>query len=70
MAAQVSVGITMRVASINRTEGGATLGLGIGLLQAPGTFGFVSESTSESILLERIKLSLHTFQLNHQGTTT
>jgi len=53
MDAQVSVAVQMRVASINRMEGGMTLGLGISVLQAAGTFGFMSESTSESVLHAR-----------------
>lgn len=50
MSAQISVGITMRVASIERKEGKSSFGLGIGLLQASGGFGFMSESSSESVL--------------------
>ena len=53
MDAQVSVAIQMRVASINRLEGGLTLGLGISVLQVAGTFGFMSESSSESVLHAR-----------------
>jgi len=58
LAAQVSVGITMRVASINRFEGGVTLGLGLSMLQVAGSFGFVSESTSESVLHARAQYAL------------
>jgi hypothetical protein len=58
MTAQVSVGITMRVTSLNRAEGGVTLGLGVGLLQGSGTFGFLSESTTESILQARAQYAL------------
>ena len=50
MSAQISVGITMRVASIERKEGEASFGLGVGLLQASGGFGFMSESSTESVL--------------------
>lgn len=53
MDAQVSVAIQMRVASISRIEGGLSLGLGISVLQAAGSFGFMSESTSESVLHAR-----------------
>ncbi len=58
LGAQVSVGITMRVASIERSEGSASLGLGIGLLQASGSFGFMQESTNESILQARAQYAL------------
>lgn len=53
MDAQVSVAVQMRVASVDRIEGGLTLGLGISVLQASGTFGFMSESSSESVLHAR-----------------
>lgn len=58
MAAQVSVSITMRVASIKRFEGGATLGLAVGLLQASGSFGFMSESSTESVMQARAQYAL------------
>ncbi|MDD1795061.1 hypothetical protein LRP50_18190 [Enterovibrio sp. ZSDZ42] len=50
MTAQISLGITMRIASIERREGGVSLGLGVGMIQASGTFGFSRETTSESVL--------------------
>jgi hypothetical protein len=53
MDAQVSVAVQMRVASIDRVSGGLTLGLGVSVLQAAGTFGFMSESSSESVLQAR-----------------
>ncbi|WP_339891829.1 hypothetical protein [uncultured Alteromonas sp.] len=56
--AQVSIGITMRVSSIERAEGSASLGLGVGLLQASGSFGFMQETTNESILQARAQYAL------------
>jgi len=58
ISAQVSVGVTMRVASIKRTEGGASLGLGVGPIQASGSFGFMSESSSESVLQARAQYAV------------
>ena len=58
LGAQISIGITMRIASIKRSEGSASIGLGIGLLQASGSFGFMTESTNESILQARAQYAL------------
>ncbi len=58
LGAQISVGVTMRVASIKRQEASASLGLGVGLLQASGFFGFMAESTSESIVQARAQYAL------------
>lgn len=58
LTAQVSVGVTMRVASIERAEGGAMLGLGVGLLQGAGSFGWMHESSTESVLQARAQFAL------------
>jgi hypothetical protein len=58
MAAKISVGVTMRVASVKRVEGGASLGLGLGTVQVAGNFGFMSQSSSESVLQARAEYSL------------
>jgi len=58
LGAQISIGVTMRVASIERSEGSASLGLGIGLLQASGSFGFMNETSTESILQARAQYAL------------
>ena len=50
MSAQLSLAISMRIASLERSEKGVTLGLGIGMVQASGTFGFARETASESVL--------------------
>ncbi|AJR07868.1 hypothetical protein C9J03_21730 [Photobacterium gaetbulicola] len=50
MSAQLSLSISMRIASLERTETGVSLGLGIGMIQASGTFGFAREIASESVL--------------------
>lgn len=62
---QVSLGITMRVASIERREAGMTLGLGVGLLQSSGSFGFMSETSAESVLQARAQ-----YALSNQGEVT
>lgn len=50
MSAQLSLSISMRIASLERTEAGVSLGLGVGMLQASGTFGFARETSSESVI--------------------
>ena len=56
--AKISLGVTMRVSSIERTEAGASLGIGVGMLQASGSFSFMSESTSESVMQARAEYAL------------
>lgn len=58
MSAQISVGMTMRIASINRMDGEASIGFGLGLLQASGNFGFMSESSSESVFQAQASYAL------------
>ncbi|RWX56226.1 hypothetical protein [Photobacterium chitinilyticum] len=50
MSAQLSLSLSMRIASIERTEGGVSLGLGIGMIHGSGSFGFTKETTTESTL--------------------
>ncbi|MEO0796254.1 MAG: hypothetical protein AAFX93_13885 [Verrucomicrobiota bacterium] len=58
LSAQISIGIGMRISSLNRFSGGIELGLGTSLVQASGNFGFVSESASESTLQARANYAL------------
>lgn len=58
LSAQLSLGMTMRIASINRTEANASLGLAVGLLTFGGSFGFMSESSSESVIQIRAQYAL------------
>lgn len=51
--AKIEVGVTMRLASVRKFKGDVTLGLGVGTLQAAGSFGFSSESAQESVLQAR-----------------
>lgn len=51
--AQVSAAIQLRVASVERLETGLSLGLGVSVFHAAGTFGFMAESSSESVLHAR-----------------
>ncbi len=58
MTAQISLSLSMRVASINRKDGKFVLGLGIGPVQASGEFGFMSQSTSEGSMHASVKYNL------------
>lgn len=58
LSAQLSLGMTMRIASINRKETSASLGLAVGLLTFGGSFGFMSESSSESVIQIRAQYAL------------
>lgn len=63
--AQVSVAVQMRVASIDRASGGFSLGLGLSVLQASGSLGFLSETSSESVLHARAQ-----YAFSNGGQTT
>ncbi|WOO42690.1 hypothetical protein [Rubellicoccus peritrichatus] len=58
MSAQISIGIGMRIASIRRMEGGIKLGIGTSMVSASGSFGFMSESASESTLQARANYAM------------
>jgi len=50
VAANLDIGITMRIASITKTTAGGSLSLTLGLLQSAGQFSTESTTTSESVL--------------------
>lgn len=56
--AAVDLGVTMRLVSVKAREGGGELGLAVGPFQAAGSFSFMSQSTSESILQARARYQL------------
>lgn len=58
ISAQLSLALSLRVASIRRFETGGSLGFAVGLLQMSGRFGFSSEETTESALQVRAQYAL------------
>lgn len=51
--AKVEVGITLRVGSIKKRDGSVGVGLGVGAFQLNGSYGFMSQSSSESVMQAR-----------------
>ncbi|CAM2067890.1 hypothetical protein SCOR_21095 [Sulfidibacter corallicola] len=58
LGAQIEVGITLRVGSVTRREGSLGVSLGVGAFQASGSFGFMSQNTSESVMQARAAYAL------------
>lgn len=58
VAAQIEVGITMRVASISKTSAGGSLGIAVGLVQTAGQFSSETSTSTESLLTARALYSL------------
>lgn len=58
VAAQIDVGITMRIASISKTSIGSTLGITVGLVQTAGQFSSEKSTSTESLLTARAHYSL------------
>src|SRR5690606_34972314 len=48
--AKIDLGLTMRLASVRQTQGGASVTLSVGPIGASGQFGFMSKSTEESLM--------------------
>ena len=63
--AAIDLGVTMRLVSVRRRSGGGELGLAVGPFQAAGTFGFMGETTTESVLQARAR-----YQLSNRNTLT
>ncbi len=53
MDAQIDVGLTMRIETVKKKEGGAELSVGVGPFQGGGSFSFMSQNTQESVLNAR-----------------
>ncbi|MEM6259538.1 MAG: hypothetical protein AAGI37_14735 [Planctomycetota bacterium] len=47
------VSIVLRLATLKQTKAGVSLGVGVGPFQASGSFGFMSETASESVIQAR-----------------
>ncbi len=54
----IDVGITMRIASVKKSEGGGSIGLQVGPVHASGAFGFSKTSTQESIFQASARFAL------------
>lgn len=58
VAAQIDVGITMRIASISKTTVGGSLGIAVGVVQTAGQFSSEKSTSTESLLTARALYSL------------
>ncbi len=54
----IDIGITMRIASVEQTKGGISVGLGVGPIGINGQFGFMQSSTSESVMQVRAQYTM------------
>ncbi|NMP33393.1 hypothetical protein HII17_17740 [Thalassotalea sp. M1531] len=58
VAAELEVGMTSRVASVTKKSLGASIGIGVGLLQSAGQFASETSTSSESVMKIKAKYAL------------
>lgn len=56
--AEIDLGMTLKITSLNSREGGGKIGLSVGPFSAAGQFSFMQQNSSESVLNARAVYSL------------
>ena len=62
-AANIEVGVTMRISGVRETSANASMGLQLATFSASGGFGFMERETHESVLQVRAKYALSNQQI-------